>query len=191
MSRWTSAWKRGDAPATGDAAPNPLPTSKRTRAPPSSAVGSSSAPACWKSGSLSSISTGRATHVCRPARRPTTGRIAGGVRSLWATPRPAVIQFTPPGSICWTAPVESRCSSAPSNRYVTVASPMCGWGGTSAPSPGPRSSGPMRSAKMNGPTMRRSRYGSSRSTSPAAPAMRLARGAMIRSIVTSGPPSGG
>ena len=43
-------------------------------------------------------------------------RASSGERSEWATPDPAVIQFTPPGSMRCTAPVESRCTSAPSNR---------------------------------------------------------------------------
>ena len=60
---------------------------------------------------------------------------------------------------------------------------MCGCGGTSAPRPGPSSSGPMRSAKMNGPTIRRAWKGNRRSTSDA-PMLRR-RGAMTRSIVTT------
>ena len=36
-------------------------------------------------------------------------------------PLPAVIQFTAPGSIVCTVPRLSRCTIAPSNRYVTVA----------------------------------------------------------------------
>ena len=37
-------------------------------------------------------------------------------RSEWVTPRPAVIQFTSPGRIGCTAPVESRWVISPSNR---------------------------------------------------------------------------
>ena len=62
---------------------------------------------------------------------------------------------------------------------------MCGCGGTSAPRPGPSSSGPMRSAKMNGPTIRRAWNGSSLSTS-AAPMLRR-RGAITRSTSSWGP----
>ena len=178
----TSAWNSGDAPATGDAAPKPVPTSSRTLTPPSLTAGSSSAPACWNDGAASSASSGRATHVCSPASGDATARASSGERSEWATPAPAVIQFTPPGSMRCTAPVESRCTIDPSNRYVTVASPMCGCGGTSTPTPGASSSGPMRSAKMNGPTIRRAWNGSSRSTSPAP--TRRRRGAMIRSTLT-------
>ena len=42
---------------------------------------------------------------------------------------------------------------SPSNRYVTVASPMCGCGRTSMPVPIRNSAGPIWSKKMNGPTI--------------------------------------
>ena len=48
-----------------------------------------------------------------------------------------------PGEIFRTLPRLSRCISAPSHSQVTVASPMCGCGRTSIPSPGGSASGPM------------------------------------------------
>src|SRR5881628_357978 len=45
--------------------------------------------------------------------------------------RPAVIQLRSPGRIGWSEPRLSRWTISPSNRYVTVARPMCGCGGTS------------------------------------------------------------
>ena len=57
---------------------------------------------------------------------------------------------------------------------------MCGCGGTSTPMPGASSSGPMRSAKMNGPTIRRAWNGSNRSTSDVPTCRR--RGAITRSM---------
>ena len=149
MSRWTSAWKRGDAPATGDAA-EPAPDEQAHSSAAVLGDGERVGAGVLEVG-LALLDLDGQGHPGLQAGQAS----ADGSHRRWRAlavgdPRPAVIQFTPPGSICWTAPVESRCSSAPSNRYVTVASPMCGWGGTSAPSPGPRSSGPMRSAKMNG-----------------------------------------
>ena len=47
-------------------------------------------------------------------------------RSEWLMPLPAVIQFTAPGRMACCAPVLSRCMISPSNRYVTVESPICG-----------------------------------------------------------------
>ncbi len=58
-------------------------------------------------------------------------------------PLPAVIQFTSPGTMVCTLPRLSRWTMLPSNRYVTVAKPMCGCGRTSTPSPGGKSTGPM------------------------------------------------
>ena len=88
-ARCTSAWNSGDAPATGDATPYPVPTSsriddpavadRRERRPP---------PACWNDGAASSASSGSATHVCSPASGEATGRASSGVRSEWATPEP-------------------------------------------------------------------------------------------------------
>ena len=89
-----------------------------------------------KSGSVRSCACGSATHVCMPCRRGPAGRCSSGLRSECAMPCPAVIQFTAPGSMRCTVPRLSRCMSAPSNRYVTVASPMCGCGRTSTPVPG-------------------------------------------------------
>ena len=40
-----------------------------------------------------------------------------------------------PGAISWALPSLSRCMTRPSNRYVTVARPICGWGRTSMPCP--------------------------------------------------------
>ena len=74
-----------------------------------------------------------------------------GVRSECAMPRPAVIQFTAPGSIACSVPSKSRCAIAPSKRYVTVARPICGCGRTSSPLPSRNSAGPIWSKKMNGP----------------------------------------
>lgn len=51
-------------------------------------------------------------------------RSSSGVRSECTIPRPAVIQFTAPGSMRCTLPRLSRWSTAPSKRKVTVASPM-------------------------------------------------------------------
>src|SRR4029453_5290245 len=62
-------------------------------------------------------------------------RCSGAVRSEWTIPRPAVIQLMSPGRIAWNEPRLSRWTICPSNRYVTVARPMCGCGGTSSPSP--------------------------------------------------------
>ena len=112
----TSAWNIGDAPATGDAAPNPVPTSSRTSTPPSLTAGTASAAACSNDGATSSDSSGSATQVCSPASGDATARASSGERSEWATPAPAVIQFTPPGSMRCTAPVESRWTIDPSNR---------------------------------------------------------------------------
>ena len=97
-------------------------------------------------------------------RRHRRGPRPASARSGRPRPRRSSSSRRPASMRC-TAPVESRCTIVPSNRYVTVASPMCGCGGTSAPRPGASSSGPIRSAKMNGPTIRRAWNGSSRSTS--------------------------
>ena len=93
--------------------PNAVPTSRRTATPPSLTAGSSAAPACWNDGSTSSDSSGSATHVCRPASVDAIGRASSGERSEWTTPNPAVIQFTPPGSISCTAPVEFAVDHRP------------------------------------------------------------------------------
>src|SRR5829696_3561043 len=87
-----------------------------------------------------------------------------GVRSECAMPPPAVIQLTSPGRMGCTVPRLSRWRSSPSKRYVTVASPMCGCGATSSPRPAPRTSGPIWSRKMKGPTMRLLTEGSARRT---------------------------
>ena len=63
-----------------------------------------------------------------------------------------------------TLPTLSRCRISPADRYVTVARPMCGCGRTSSPCPGSNSAGPMRSRKMNGPTILRHADGSTRGT---------------------------
>ena len=85
-----------------------------------------------------------------------------------------------PGWISCAVPRLSRCMNAPSNRYVTVASPMCGCGRTSTPCPGPKSAGPMWSKKMNGPMVCSPAAGSSRRT--AKPPRSRGRPSMTRSI---------
>ena len=91
-------------------------------------------------------------------------RSSAGVRSEWTMPRPAVIQLTSPGTIFCSEPRLSRCMIAPSNRYVTVARPICGCGRTSRPTPGSSVAGPMWSKKMNGPIRRAAMAGSTRRT---------------------------
>ena len=80
-------------------------------------------------------------------------------------PRPADIQLTSPGRIAASVPRLSRWMISPSNRKVTVASPIWGCGRTSMPWPARNSAGPKWSKKMNGPTMRRLTCGSARRTS--------------------------
>ena len=62
--------------------------------------------------------------------------------SEWEIPRPEVIRLTSPGRTIATVPTESRCSISPVNSQETVASPVCGWGGTSIPPETTTSSGP-------------------------------------------------
>ena len=82
--------------------------------PASSTTGSSSAAWWWKAGATSSASRGSATQDWMPNRRFTPPRSAASVRSLWAMPRPAVIQFTAPGRMGWRTPSVSRCRISPS-----------------------------------------------------------------------------
>jgi hypothetical protein len=111
--------------------------------PPSSRVGGVSAAWCSNDGSVVSCATGSATQVWIPCTVWPLSRSASGVRSEWTIPRPAVIQLTSPGTISCSEPRLSRCRIAPSNRYVTVASPICGCGRTSRPVPGGSAAGPM------------------------------------------------
>jgi len=76
------------------------------------------------------------------ASAPSASWAGSSKRSEWAMPRPAVIQLTSPGRIGIAVPRLSRCTISPSNRKVTVASPMCGCGRTSMPCPLLNSAGP-------------------------------------------------
>src|SRR5262245_18566744 len=80
-------------------------------------------------------------------------------------PRPAVIKLTSPGRIASDDPRLSRWNTSPSNRYVTVASPICGCGRTLMPPPIRNSAGPIWSKKMKGPTICVWAAGSARRTS--------------------------
>src|ERR1700744_5465408 len=71
-----------------------------------------------------------------PNNRLLCARSAASGPPEGAMPLPAVIQFTSPGTIDNCVPRLSRCRIEPSNRYVTVASPICGCGRTSTPFPG-------------------------------------------------------
>jgi hypothetical protein len=51
-----------------------------------------------------------------PDSSPPLARISGPVRSEWAIPRPAVIQFTSPGRIGCSVPRLSRWTISPANR---------------------------------------------------------------------------
>ena len=117
-----------------------------------------------KSGVQSSSSSGRATHNCKPCRSWSEWRSSDVSRSEWTMPRPAVIQFKSPGVISSLLPRLSLCKMQPSNRYVTVARPICGWGGTSRPFPASKLTGPIWSKNTNGPTARQARCGKRRRT---------------------------
>src|SRR6185436_5489676 len=96
-------------------------------------------------------------------------RRARSKRSEWVMPRPAVIQLTSPGRIACSTPKLSRCMISPAKRYVTVDSPICGCGLTSADRGtfGGNRMGPIWSKKMKGPIMRRLAKGRTRPTSKA------------------------
>src|SRR5580700_5676340 len=97
-------------------------------------------------------------------------------------PRPAVIRLTSPGRMAAALPRLSRCMISPSNRNVTVASPICGCGRTSMPWPVRNSTGPKWSKKMKGPTMRRLTWGSARRT--VKPPRSTLRGTITRSMAS-------
>src|SRR5438067_11254361 len=122
-----------------------------------------------------------------PETLPPLARTSGGVRSECAIPRPAVIQLTAPGSMRCTFPSVSRCRIAPSKRYVTVASPMCGCGRTSSPWPGANVTGPIWSRKVNQLTIRRCGAGRARRTTKPPPrsrsgAVRTSSGSMAQHL---------
>ena len=111
---------------TGERAPSRLPATTRTAWPLSVTTGSSALPTCAKPGSVSSPLAGSATQHCKPCSGSPPMRRSGAVRSECTMPRPAVIQLTSPGRIGTAVPRLSRCMISPSNRKVTVASPICG-----------------------------------------------------------------
>ena len=161
----------------------------RTRLPSSPTIGRSSAPTCTKLGSISSSPAGIATQHCSPCSGSPPWRRSGAVRSECAIPRPAVIQLTSPGRIAMAVPRLSRCMISPSNRNVTVASPICGCGRTSMPCPVLNSAGPKWSKKMKGPTMRRLLWGRARRTEK--PPRSTLRGTMVNSMASQAAASPG
>ena len=135
------------------------------RTPGRSIIGRLALGRCVKAGATASCCFGSASHVCMPCKRRATRLSSMDVRSECTMPRPAVIQLTSPGAMLCTLPTLSRCRMLPSNRYVTVASPICGCGRTSMPLPGANSAGPIWSKNMKGPTILSGKPGSSRLTS--------------------------
>jgi hypothetical protein len=71
---------------------------------------------CTKDGAISSSAAGSASPQLQAVVRRVWPRRSAGVRSACTMPRPAVIQLMAPGSMRCTAPVESVCCIAPSNR---------------------------------------------------------------------------
>ena len=128
------------APASARRAGCPRPRARVL--PLSVTIGSSALPTCAKPGSVSSSLAGSATQHCKPCSGSPPMRRSGAVRSECTMPRPAVIQLTSPGRIGTAVPRLSRCMISPSNRKVTVASPICGCGRTSMPWPLRNSAGP-------------------------------------------------
>ena len=116
---------------------------------------------CSKRGSIHRSASGSATQSWTPCN---DGGRSTGDSSEWLIPRPAVIRLSCPGSIVWTDPRLSRCSTAPSTSQVTVCSPVCGCGGTRMPGIVITASGPKWSTKHHAPIIRRSRCGSVRLT---------------------------
>ena len=133
-SRRRTACRAGSAPASARRGSCPRP---RARVLPSPlTIGSSCrADDARSSASISSSPAGSATQHCSPCSGSPPARRSGAVRSECTMPRPAVIQLTSPGRIGTAVPRLSRCMISPSNRKVTVASPICGCGRTSMPWP--------------------------------------------------------
>src|SRR5271155_2992495 len=160
----TSAKTVSQEVVTGERKPCSEPATRRSVISPSVSSGISAAAVCAKAGAVSSSFIGSATQSCKPCNGSPPSRRSAAVRSEWTMPRPAVIQFTAPGRIGIAVPRLSRWTISPSNKYVTVARPICGCGRTSMPSPALNTAGPKWSKKMNGPTMRERADGSARCT---------------------------